>query len=104
MVGTSYSYGIAADTFLGNSQANFLLGKKYGLFSALVGLDDSHNNSGSATVTFTDQRGQTLASETIQPGQLPQPVTFSVVGVKVLIVEFSGGGSWIDVADPVLTQ
>ena len=102
MAGTTYAHGLQS---LGGAQANFALGRTYSQFTALVGLDDS-GNTNTGTVTFTDQRGQTLASETIQPGQLPVPVSFSVQGVNVLIVTIDGSGDLgtIDVVNPILTK
>ena len=101
MNGTNYTNGLQS----WGGQANFLLSGNYSQFTALVGLDDS-GNTNAGTVTFTDQRGQTLASETIQPGQLPVPVSFSVQGVNVLIVTVDGSGDLgaIDVVNPILTK
>ncbi len=103
MVGTTYQSGFDDNYDNGESQqANFLLSKNYSTFSALIGLDDASNGS-SGTITFTDMRGQTLNSVTIQPGQLPVPITFSVQGVNVLIVTVNTDAQ-LDVVHPMVVS
>ncbi len=103
MAGTRYSRGIYAFTG-GTAQANFLLNRNYANLAAIIGLDDSDNANG-ATITFSDQRGQTLATYSASPGQVPQDINVPVAGVKVLIISINESqGGQLDLANPILTK
>jgi hypothetical protein len=109
MAGHTYLSGFQFNNVYTASDTIWNLNDQYTNFSALVGLDDSNNNS-QAVVSFLGD-GNVIKTIQLNHGDLPIQVSMSVTGVNTFEIKIKNTGSYllaqiaaVDFANPILTK
>lgn len=89
--GVSYIKGIKLEG--GSNNLYFNLGGKYSRLTGSVGIDDQTTSGRRAVVSFEGD-DKNLATFNLVAGDFPTDIDINTLGVRRLIVKFSGPGYW----------
>lgn len=96
MAGNKYSNGVVGYT--GNNSIYFNTNSQYDSMRFTYGPRDGSSFSDTLTVSFIGD-GRLLASYDVNYGDMPKTASVSLDGVNQLVIQFSGGWSYIGVGN-----